>query len=112
MSPSAGAKLTSSTAFYDNKVYLGAGNSLLAIDVNTWKQIWTFATRDIVSSSPAVTDKAIYAGSQDGRFYALDRATGSKLWDVTTGGQVTSSPALANGVLYFGSHDGKFYAVK
>jgi outer membrane protein assembly factor BamB len=106
------AKLTSSTAFYDNKVYLGAGNSLLSIDVNTWKQVWAFATRDIVSSSPTVTDKALYVGSQDGRFYAVDRATGSKLWDIATGGQVTSSPALANGVLYFGSHDGKFYAVK
>ena len=106
------AKQTSSPAFYDNKLYLGAGNNLMSLDVNTLQPGWEFATKDVVSSSPAVTDKAVYFGGQDSRFYAVDRTTGSKLWDITTGGQITSSPALVNGVLYFGSHDGKLYAVK
>jgi len=106
------SKLTSSPALYADTLYQGAGNSLMSFDVNTKKPGWSFATKDVVSSSPAVTDKAVYVGSQDGRFYAVDRTTGAELWDVTTGGQVTSSPALVNGVIYVGSHDGKLYAIK
>jgi outer membrane protein assembly factor BamB len=106
------AKLTSSPALFGDILYLGAGNNLFSLDINTQKPGWSFITKDVVSSSPSVTDKAVYVGSQDGRFYAVDRATGNKLWDITTGGQITSSPALVNGVIYFGSHDGKLYAIK
>jgi outer membrane protein assembly factor BamB len=106
------AKLTSSPVYFDNHIYLGAGNRLVSIDIDAQKQAWAFVTRDIVSSSPAVTDKVIYVGSQDGRFYAVDRAAGDKLWDIATGGQITSSPTLVNGVIYVGSHDGKLYAIK
>ncbi|OGO43938.1 MAG: hypothetical protein A2137_02665 [Chloroflexi bacterium RBG_16_58_8] len=105
------ARQTSSPALIEDKLYLGAGNALLSLDINTRKPAWSFATKDTVTSSPAVTDKAIFFGSQDGWFYALDRATGAKLWEIPTGGQITSSPALADGVVYFGSHDGKLYAI-
>lgn len=106
------AKLTSSPALFEDKLYMGAGNNMLSLDLNTQAPVWTFATSDIVSSSPAVTDKAVFFGSQDNRFYAVDRATGNELWDITTGGQITSSPAIANGVIYVGSHDGKLYAIQ
>ena len=106
------AKLTSSPAFFADTLYLGAGNNLLSLDINTQQPGWSFATKDIISSSPAVTDKAVYFGSQDNRFYAVDRVTGTELWEITTGNQITSSPAFVNGVIYIGSHDGKLYAIK
>jgi outer membrane protein assembly factor BamB len=106
------AKQASSPALFQDKLYLGAGNNLLSLDLNTREAVWTFSTKDIVSSSPAVTDRAVFFGSQDSRFYAVDRATGTELWEITTGGQITSSPAMVNGVLYFGSHDGKLYAIE
>lgn len=106
------ARQTSSPALLEGKIYLGAGNSVLCVDINTREQVWVQTTKDVVSSSPAVTDKAVFAGSQDGRFYALDRASGDVLWDISTGGQITSSPALVNGVIYVGSHDGKLYAIE
>jgi outer membrane protein assembly factor BamB len=106
------ARQTSSPALMENNLYLGAGNNLLALDINTRKPVWSFATKDVVSSSPAVTGKAVFVGSQDGSFYAVDSATGAKLWEIETGGQITSSPALVDGVIYVGSHDGKLYAIK
>jgi outer membrane protein assembly factor BamB len=106
------AKLTSSPALFGDKLYLGAGNNLLSLDINTRQLVWSFATKDVVSSSPAVTDKAVFVGSQDNRFYAIDRVTGGELWDIATEGQITSSPALVNGVIYVGSHDGKLYTIK
>jgi outer membrane protein assembly factor BamB len=106
------ARQTSSIAVYGDRLYLGAGNDLLALDAVTQQPAWTFTTTTIVSSSPAVTDRAVYFGGQDSRFYALDRAAGKELWEITTGGQITSSPAIADGVIYVGSHDGKLYAIQ
>jgi outer membrane protein assembly factor BamB len=107
-----GVKQTSSPAMFEDKLYLGSGSNLVSLDVNTHKPVWSFATKDVVSSSPAVTDKAVFVGSQDKRLYAVDRATGAKLWDIAMGDSITSSPALADGVVYVGSLDGKLYAVK
>ncbi len=107
-----GVKQTSSPAMFEDKLYLGLGSNLVSLDVNTHKPVWSFVTKDIVSSSPAVTDKTVYVGSQDSRLYAVDRVTGAKLWDFATGDDITSSPALADGVIYIGSLDGKLYAIQ
>ena len=85
---------------------------MLCIDLATHKTAWTFATGDLVTSSPAVAGGAIFFGGYDGHVYALNSDTGEKLWDYTTGDQITSSAAVADGVLYIGSHDGKLYAFK
>jgi outer membrane protein assembly factor BamB len=107
-----GEKPASSPAMFEDKLYLGLGSNLVSLDVNTHIKVWSFATKEVISSSPAVTDKAVFVGSQDSRLYAVDRATGAKLWDIATGDSITSSPALADGVVYVGSLDGKLYAVK
>jgi outer membrane protein assembly factor BamB len=105
-----GVRTSSSPALVDNTLYLGAGDSLLALDINTQKPQWTFKAGNTIVSSPAVVGTTIYVGGQDGKLYALDRATGEKLWESSTGDEITSSPAVANGMVYVGSHDGKLYA--
>lgn len=105
-----GIRSSSSAAVADNNAYLGAGVSVLSIDLTTHKVIWTFNAEDVILSSPAITDKAVFVGGQDGHIYAIDRATGEKLWDSVTGDKISSSPAVVNGTVYIGSHDGKMYA--
>ena len=105
-------KQMSSPALYGDGIYLGGGNNLYSLNVNTRDTIWTFATNSTISSTPAVTEKAVFFGGQDGKIYALDRAGGKELWEVATGDQITSSPALADGVIFIGSHDGKLYAIQ
>jgi eukaryotic-like serine/threonine-protein kinase len=102
----------SSTAVTDTNAYLGAQNDMVCIDLATHKTAWTFATGDLVTSSPAVGGSAVFFGGYNGHVYALNSATGEKLWEYTTGDQITSSPALDGGVLYVGSHDGNLYAFK
>jgi outer membrane protein assembly factor BamB len=75
------------------------------------KVAWTFHTKGMVMSSPAVADGAVYIGSNDGRLYALDVQSGAEKWEFRTGARVTSSPAVSNGTVYFGSYDGAFYAI-
>jgi outer membrane protein assembly factor BamB len=72
---------------------------------------WSFHTKGMVFSSPAVSVGTVYVGSTDGRLYALDLASGIKRWEYKTGGRVVSSPAISNGAVFFESYDGNLYAV-
>jgi outer membrane protein assembly factor BamB len=78
-------------------------NVLSASDVARLGLDWRFPAS--VSSSTAVANGVVYAGSDDGHVYALNAATGAKLWSFRTAGVVVSSPAVANGVVYVGSFD-------
>ncbi len=68
-------------------------------------------------SQPAVTEEAIFTGSQSGRVYALDTATGCAWWTYEAGAEVRNAPLIATGeggtpsVLYFGDFEAKVHAV-
>ena len=78
---------------------------------------WSAATGGSVSSSPAIVNGSVYAGSVDHNLYAFDAAGATNcagtpsscgpLWRGPTGAAVQSSPAVANGVVYVTSGDGK-----
>ena len=102
----------SSPAIASDHLYVGSGNNLLAIDLESQERHWVFQTEGQVRSSPALSDTAVYVGSNDGRLYAIDIATGLELWNFPTGDRMTSSPAYVNGTVYVGSHDGKLYAIR
>ncbi|MBI2863440.1 MAG: PQQ-binding-like beta-propeller repeat protein [Chloroflexi bacterium] len=72
---------------------------------------WSYSTGGSVQSSPAVVGGVVYAGSEDGKVYALDAATGALRWTYSTGGAVQSSPAVVGGVVYVGANDGKLYSL-
>jgi eukaryotic-like serine/threonine-protein kinase len=72
---------------------------------------WRFATGNRVVSSPVISGKALYFGSDDGNVYALDSETGRQIWKTKTRGPVPATPAVVNGTLYVGSYDGNFYAL-
>ena len=74
--------------------------------------LWKYRAKDWVTSSPAVTDTAVYVGSYDGYLHAIDREDGHQLWKFRTESAVQSSPAASDGVVYFGSNDEYLYAVQ
>ena len=66
---------------------------------------------DYVQSSPVVADGTVYAGSLDGKLYALDALTGVVNWTFITQQKIRGSPAVDQGTVYFGSWDKLMYAV-
>lgn len=101
----------SSAALVDGKVILGGRDKMVrALDATSGKQLWSFATRARVDSSPVVAGGRVYIGSGDNRLYVLDVATGQKVWEFTTGGAVSGSPAIAGGKVVIGAQDGMVYA--
>ena len=116
---------TSSPAFVDGVVYVGAGDGrVYAVDAASGKERWHAATTGRVRSSPAVDESRVYVGSADGRVYAFDRATGALRWKFDTEGvklesknfgydrrTVQSSPAVVDGTVFVGARDGWLYAI-
>ena len=87
--------------------------AIIVSRISVGNMYWEFLTGDAVSSSPAIgSDGTVYAGSYDGKVYALNGATGAKKWEFQTGEMVSSSPAIgSDGTVYVGSSDYKVYAL-
>ncbi len=91
----------------DGTVYVGATNSVYALDGATGARKWVFEPKEAVNSSPAIgADGTVYVGASS-NVYGLDGATGAKKWAFQRMGGGGSSPAIAaNGTVYaLGGYD-------
>jgi outer membrane protein assembly factor BamB len=102
-----GEKLTDVSLGPDNQVAGGVALSgtqafagtrsgkLCAVDVAAAKILWTFAEgQGEAFATPAVTDRLVLYGADDGKAYAVDRAKGTKVWALDTGNR-PMSPVVA-----------------
>lgn len=97
-------------AVMNGRVYVGGRDKILhALDAKTGKEVWSFAAKARIDSSPVITsDGRIFFGSNDGNVYALDTA-GKEVWKFTAGAPVSASPAMDGNRLVIGSQDGRLY---
>ncbi|MCW4054754.1 MAG: PQQ-binding-like beta-propeller repeat protein [Candidatus Bathyarchaeota archaeon] len=75
------------------------------------KLLWTYETRSLVWSSPAVANGYVFVGCSDWNIYWFNASNGKVVWHFPTGNEVRSSPAIDNGRLYVGSDDGNVYCL-
>ncbi len=64
------------------------------------------------TSSPAVTEKALYLGDNGGVFYAFDALNGKPLWQFKASASITGGPLVLAKRVYFGDEAGYLYALK
>jgi outer membrane protein assembly factor BamB len=103
--------LTSAATVVDHTVFVGsADHGMYAVDAETGRQRWRFATGDIVRSTPAVDRGTVYFGSRDHDVYAVDATTGVLRWKYDTQREVVSSPLVADGKVYIGSRSSNLFA--
>src|SRR5207237_4258721 len=92
-----------------------------ATNLTNLNQSWSYQTGGGVSGTPVVSVGTVYAGSADGRMYALREADGQVVWSLAAG-QVSSNAcnatfgidstaAIVEGRLYFGAANASLYAV-
>jgi outer membrane protein assembly factor BamB len=74
-------------------------------------KLWSFPAGGMVAGI-ALASGTVFAGSTDGKVYALNASDGRKRWDFPTGGTVGSQITVAGGTVYFGSEDNKVYALR
>lgn len=90
-------------------IFGGRDKQVYALDPLDGHELWKFATRSRVDSSPVVVGSRVFFGNSDGRLYALDHRSGKKVWEYEAGGDFTASPAVAAGRLVIGNTDGALY---
>jgi outer membrane protein assembly factor BamB len=85
-------------------VYDSAAPSLTAVK-------WRFHTGGAIFSSATISNGIVYAGSNDGKLYAVRAADGTLAWSFSAKGAIRSSPAVDGDTVFFSSLDGNVYAV-
>ena len=111
-----------------NLVYaVDIANELVAYDMNTGAQTWTYQAleepaRVLSSASPAVSGEVLVAPFASGELVALRAANGTDLWmDVLSFSSrnnalseirdIPGRPVIYRGLVYAGSHSGVFVAL-
>ena len=71
---------------------MGTG-ALVAMDPKTGKRAWSFPQFDVTNSGNLVTGSdVLFAGGNEGFFYAFDAKTGNILWKSYLGGPILNTP--------------------
>jgi outer membrane protein assembly factor BamB len=101
-----------SAAVTDKLVVVGCRDKYVyALDRLKGKEVWSFATKGRVDSSPVVVGNRVYVGSMDGKLYVLDLAKGTELQKLELGRSITASAAVVDGHLVIGTTDGFLYCL-
>lgn len=88
----AGKRIDGSPAVASGTVFVGAGDSLYAIDAASGDTQWRVRTDGTVSSTPAIGDGVVYAPG-DTTLYAVD-GRGSTQWRYEIGSSITTDPVV------------------
>lgn len=100
----------SSPALAGDRVFVGIGRELVALDRASGQVVWRAEAGGRVDSSPLVVGDAVYVGSDDRSFYAFAAGSGERLWSFATGGRISSAPSAYGDLVLVGSNDGHLYA--
>lgn len=73
--------------------------------------IWTFKTREFLTTAPVVDQGRVFISTEDRRVIALSAADGQPLWEFPATGPVSSVPAIVDNTLYVGLLDGRVMAL-
>jgi outer membrane protein assembly factor BamB len=127
--PQVGGATRSTAIVFNNRLYVGYGDGLLALDAVNGSKVWETQTvppahwadpgtnnaASEVISSPALTGqnapggRVIFYADLFGKVRAVD-TNGNSLFTYSTGDFIYGSPAVANGHVYMTSNDGFLYA--
>lgn len=96
----------------DGRVYIAARDgSVHALESSSGREMWRFATGDLVMATPAVRGKLVLVGSFDKHVYALDAATGELIWKRKLHGAVPADIVVADGRALVGTRAYDFLAL-
>lgn len=108
---------TSSQPQYGNngKIVVAGSDAgdLVAAWASSGAVIWRFSTEGKIQSTPTIVDNTVYAGSSDGKLYAVNLKSGLLEWDQAykTIGAITSAPAVSADKVIFQNNENRTYAI-
>lgn len=103
-----------------NVVYvMGAGGSLVAVDMDARKQVWSLETAVLRGSTPVADGRHVYVTAADGRLLAVDARAGRLVGQTparldSNSDQISAAlpePVVADNRVYAAAPDGTVFAV-
>ncbi len=97
--------------------YTEVETGLTATDLSSLEVAWTFVFEDTVQprSLPAITDKAVFVGSEEGAVFAINTETGCGYWRFQAADQVRTAIAVGQvadrWLVFFGDNTATVYGV-
>jgi len=85
--------------------------TLRALSKTTGVTLWMRTLPGPLGGTLVAGEKALFAGSSDGRIYAFDKHTGLTLWINQYAEGFTSEPRISGQLVYFGSEGGNLLAL-
>ena len=79
------------------RVYVGARDSVVALDLATGRRVWTFQTGVYVTASPVLAGDWLCIAGHDRHLHGLAHHTGTVAWRVALPQEIKTAPALAGG---------------
>lgn len=109
-------RLGSTPAVIGNRVFVGGGVYLFALDAAQGQELWRFPTPGGMVNSPVVAQDTVYFASGDGALYAVAAETGRKLWQFPATSLPVpqradfTNPVVVGGIVYVGSSQDRIFA--
>jgi len=97
-------------------IVVDASGVVFAIDTQTLKVVWKFATPGGAGNcnnvaAPAVIGKYVHVGTMAGHYYVLDRDSGAVVKEIDCAEPVFTSPVVGEDRVYFATLGARVYAV-
>lgn len=102
----------------DGEVFVVDGSGVIvAIDIETLKVDWRFATPGGTGNcnnvaSPAVIGEFIHVGTMAGHYFVLNRKTGAVVKTIDCGEPIFAAPVVGSDRVYFATLGARIYAVQ
>jgi outer membrane protein assembly factor BamB len=115
---SGGAEIFSGSVVKDDIVYFGtmeADNTFYALNSTNGSLLWSYQATggglNAFASYPAISNGAVWEGSDNSILFKFNATTGEVMCNYTTGSYIDSGFAVWDGLVYFGGFDGNIYAI-
>ncbi len=86
--------------------------AMLALNAEDGGELWRFCTERHILTPPALAERTLFFGTNDGAFYAVDAASGDERWRIRVKSSGSTQPQVSGNVVFFGGRDGMVYAVR
>ena len=91
----------------------GFDQRLRAIGIESHEEVWSVKAGNWFWTTPLVSNGVVYAGSLDGKVYAIETDTGAELWrePYETEAPIRAAPVIAGGKLIVVDRDGNVHGI-
>ena len=96
----------SATAGKDPELYYAHEDSIVCLDLDTGRMLWSMALSIPISTSLVADEVSVFAGSDLKKCFAVPKGNSVETWTYVTGGRIEAAPLLVSDKVVFASHDG------